>query len=201
MVHMHHWTQRLFPNGTYSICATYMYTNIFIAIEEVTETTTSSHDASLPFNITWRPATEQYNPGCDHLVALSDSNNETCLNVDNSCLVDLRILLVGSLSKIFKTLHVAIHTSDRLFRIHGGTCADKWVLMSHVGPKSGITCRPFCDVPTTCNLEGTQYIDSTLITFRFHCFCPEESCSELLLWIWSGPNTVIPSVCEIEASN
>ena len=181
------------------IYVAYKHLSVFVdQVEVTTNQDKLTTGLRLPFNITWKTAIERRHLEFDQLIVLSDFNNDTCLNVDIHHFEEFRILLVGSLPLTFKTLHVAIHSKDHSFRFHGDICADKSVLMSHVGPKSGLTCRPFCGVPIACEVTDIHDTDSTLVTFRFKCMCQQKICSEILLWLWARPGAVMPSVCEIE---
>ena len=149
---------------------------------------------ALQIGITWRPAIQHYDPGHGEMSAISDHNNATCLTFMNS-----RVLLVGSLRVMYKTLHVAVHTNYRSLRFHGETCANvSSVLMSHVGPENGSSCNPFCGVPTVCRFKGNHDTDSIITTSHFECVCAAQSCSEILLWVWGEPGELVRSVCEIE---
>ena len=149
------------------------------------------------FNITWRPAIEEYHQDDHQLAALSDSNNKTCLTLDHHELT--RILFVGSLPVAYRSLYVDIHTNSGSLHFHGETCAHNYTtLMSHAGPKSGQSCRSFCGVPTICNLH-TKNRNSAMTTFQFECMCAFQSCTELLLWLWGEPGAFMPPICEIEA--
>ena len=178
------------------------YLCVFVDQVKIRDTTIIQDELTtglrLPFNITWKTVVEQSHIEYDQLIALSDSDNDTCLNVDLHQFEEFRILLVGSLPLTFKTMHVAIHSKNHSFRFHGDMCTDKLVLMSHVGSKSGFTCRPFCGVPVSCDLTEIHDTDSTLVTSHFKCMCQENICSEILLWLWTRPGAVMPSVCEIE---
>ena len=155
----------------------------------------------LSVNLTWRPAIEQYDHGYGNLTVLSDSNNETCLSLDFHHLDEPQILLIGSLSHLYKNLHVAVHTRSLSLHFQGDTCVGKpSVLMSHVGPKCGSPCRDFCGVPSTCNLNEKQNTDSAITTLHLDCICPEQSCLELLLWLWEPSGSIIAGICEIEVS-
>ena len=151
----------------------------------------------LPFNITWRPAIEQYHQDDHQLDTLSDSNSKTCLTLDHQD--SPRIILVGSLSVTYRRLYVDIHSYNSSLHFYGETCANNnFTLMSHVGSQSGQTCRSFCGVPTICNLYEKQITNSTINTFRYACICAVQSCTELLLWIWGEPGAVVAGICEIE---
>ena len=153
----------------------------------------------LLFEITWRPAMQHFDPENDKISAISDHNNETCLTLGLHYSMDSRILLIGSLFVMYKTLYVAAYTNIRSFTFYGESCAnDSSVLMSHVGPEPGSTCHPFCGVPNVCSIKERQDTDSIITTFHFECVCAVQSCSEILLWLWRKPGELVTNVCEIE---
>ena len=155
----------------------------------------------LPLNISWRPAIEQDHDIYDQLAALSDSNNKTCLSLDHNLLPGSHVLFVGSLPVQYRSLHVTLQTGIRSLHFHGDNTCSRYSssLLSHVGPKFGPPCRPFCGVPTTCNLVERQETNSRMVTFHFECLCAVKSCTEIFLWLWEKPGAEIPAdICEIE---
>ena len=147
--------------------------------------------------ITWKTAINQSQAGNNEMVALSDSNNATCL--DLSHLLMSRVLLVGSFAASYRSILVTICTSSNSLYFHGDMCAqESSVLMSHVGSEPGSSCHDFCGVPTICDLKDKKVSDDALITFHFECTCATQLCSELLLWLWAQPGSSIPTVCEID---
>ena len=157
----------------------------------------------LSFNISWRPAIEHDHDGYDQLAALSDSHNKTCMSLDHNLLSGSHALFVGSLPVAYKSLRVTLKTSTRSLHFQGGSTCSRYSssLLSHVGPKSGPPCRPFCGVPTTCNLVERQGTYSRMVTFHFECLCAAQKCTEILLWLWEEPGAEIPAkICEVEVA-
>ena len=157
--------------------------------------------SGLPFNISWRPAIEHDHDSYDQLAALSDSNNKACLSLDHNLLPESHVLFVGSLPVHYRSLYVTVQTSIRSLHFHGDNTCSRYSssILSHVGPKSGPPCRPFCGVPTACNLMESQETNPTMVTFHFECSCAVRICTEILLWVWQEPGAEIPTdICEIE---
>ena len=159
--------------------------------------------SGLPFNISWRPAVEQNYQGYDGLAALSDSNNNTCLILDHNRLSGSHVFFIGSLPMQYRSLYVTVPTSNRSLHFQGDDTCNHYAssLLSHVGPKSGQSCHPFCGVPTTCDLMERHETHSTTASFYFECLCGVQSCTEILLWLWQEPVAELPAdICEIEVT-
>ena len=133
------------------------------------------------------------------LEVLSDGHSNTSLDLAIASLVN-RLLLRGELASAYATVNVFIEVRDGNMTFEHGTqiCNPRpSSLMSHVGPTSGRACEPFCGVPSKCHYGGIMETREDIATHKFTCHCAQESCKELIFWLWPESFMGNPKICEI----
>ena len=146
---------------------------------------------------TWTPI---LNSTSQQLVAvLSDGNSHTRLDLVSATPVD-RLLLRGELASDYTTVNVFLEIQDGNVTFEHGNriCYSRpSSLMTHIGPTSGRECKPFCGVPSKCNYGGIMETREDIATHKFTCHCAQDSCKELIFWLWPESFMGNPKICEV----
>ena len=133
------------------------------------------------------------------LNVLSDGNSYTWLDLTSTIPID-GMLLRGELESDYITVNVFIEIQDDNVTFEHGNqvCSPRpSSLMSHVGTTSGRACEPFCSVPSKCHYGGIMETREDIATHKFTCHCAQDSCKELIFWLWPESFVGNPKICEI----
>ena len=141
-------------------------------------------------------------PGCQentHVVAISDSNPKTCGEV---VLANSPKLLKTTLDVPYTFLNVSIGIKEP--RVSFGTTRSDCgrahsLLMAHNSSgATGVTCKPFCEVPHPCQLaDVTAEGHDTLLSYQFSCQCTHPSCNDIFILLQPEFHRDVVEICDV----
>ena len=134
------------------------------------------------------------------LMALDDGWLETCVEIG----LTEELIWKASVTPAYGTLMVSIVVSGNDIAFGPNPDSSKCAMATSLLMTQGSryvdedkeTCNPFCDVPTTCLIQGKESID-TMNRWSFICACPGDLCNDLFLVLRSGSVLGRSYVCEI----
>ena len=134
--------------------------------------------------------------------SVSDGYNYTCHGLGH----ESGRMLKSDLGIPFKALQVTVLVNGGeivfLPNNHESQCKKHTsLLMTHDSSMAKLlhqTCKPFCEIPGPCRFEEMIVLSADERDHIFTCYCPQNSCNELFLWLQPEAGQGMVSICEIK---
>ena len=135
-----------------------------------------------------------------YLAGISDTSTQTC---DEFNFADGSQLLKATLTETYTSLRFVIRVGAsglRFGSVHPDCDKSSSLLMAHDSSRAiadGLTCRPFCEVPTACQISHVNLTPFGRFIYKFICRCTAQDCTDLFISLRPELNRTGVVMCDI----